>query len=333
MEFGRTLQAGGKINQDALNQAKNSAILEAQESVKRNKARGMFDEQAGKTFVGMANLASQKVDGYSQAIGEQANATAKANLAENLTKAKQRLAEFSNNFQMALANSGALDGLMDVFSSLANLLMSTVVPVFTNYIVPIIVNAVVPALQAVFAIATKIASGLGTLLMPAIDAVSAALGPGSGLGGTVQFIDGILNAVFPPLAAIVRGTVMIFEGLMEGIGFLIGPIDRLFNSFGFLDGGTDKLTTIILTAADYLGTAFKALGFLLGGVIDVTGSVIRWFGDIVTKSEMVTGAFKFIGAAVDMIRTYFSPEGFKAIYASIKEFFTNGISDFIGCLL
>ncbi len=330
MEFGRTLQAGGKINQDALNQAKNSAIIEAQDSVKRNKMRGMYDEQAGKQFVGMANLAAQKVDGYSQAIGEQATATKNANLAENLTKAKQRLAEFSNNFQMALANSGALDGLMTVFSSLANLLMSTVVPVFTNYIVPIIVNAVVPALQAVFAIATKIASGLGTLLMPAIDAVSAAFGPGSGLGGTVEFIDGLLNAVFPPLAAIVQGTITIFQGLMDGIGFLIGPIQRLFESFNFLEGGTGTLTQIILTAGDIIGTGFKTLGFLLGGVIDVTASVVRWFGDLIKQSEIVSAAFRFIGSALEAYRTYFSPEGFKAIYASIKEFFTNGISDFIG---
>ncbi len=328
MEFGRTLQAGGKINQDALNQAKNSAIIEAQDSVKRNKMRGMYDEQAGKQFVGMANLAAQKVDGYSQAIGEQGAATAKANLAENLTKAKQRLSEFSNNFQMALANSGALDGLMTVFSSLANLLMSTVVPVFTNYIVPIIVNAVVPALQAVFAIATKIAAGLGTLLMPAIDAVSKAFGPGSGLGGTVELIDGLLNAVFPPLAAIVRGAVIVFEQLFEGVSFLLTPIRNLFDAFGSLGGSSDGLSTILLYVGDMIGQSFKMLNFILGGVIDVAASVVRWFGDVVKSTEWLSGAFKLAGNAIDIMRTYFSPEGFKAIHASIKEFFVNGITDF-----
>jgi predicted chitinase len=332
MEFGRQLQAGGRISKDTMNQALNNASREAKESAKANSERFKFDESIQKQGGAVFELASRKTDAFGQAMTEQANATKNANLAENLTKAKQKLAEFSNGFQMALANSGALDGLMKVFSSLANLLMTTVVPVFTNYIVPVIVNAVVPALQAVFAIAGKIASGLGTLLMPAIDAVAAAFGPGTGLGGTIQFVDGLLNAVFPPLAAIVQGVITIFEGLMEGIGFLIGPIDRLFNSFNFLEGGTDTLTTIILTAADYIGTAFKALGFLLGGVIDVTGSVVRWFGDLIKQSEMVSGAFKFIGTAIDMLRTYFSPEGFKAIYASIKEFFTNGISDFFSSL-
>jgi hypothetical protein len=328
MQFGRTLQAGGKINQDTLNQAKNSAILEAKDSVKRNKARGLYDAEAGATYVAMADLAAQKVDGYSQAIGEQGKAVDKANLAENLTKAKQRLAEMSNGFQMALANSGALNGLMDVFSAFAGLIMSTVVPVFTNYIVPIIVNSVVPALQAVFAIAGKIAAGLSMLLMPAIDAVSAAMGPGSGLGGTIEFVDGILNAVFPPLAAIVRGSMMAFEGLLEGVSFLIAPIKRLFGAFGELGDTGDWLTKTLLYVGDALGQSFKLLGFIIGGAIDVVTSVVRWFGDLVRTSETLSGAFKLVGSAIDLMRTYFSPEGFKAIYASIKEFFMNGISDF-----
>ena len=328
MEFGRTLQAGGRINQDALNQAKNSAILEAKDSVKRNKARGLFDESVNAQFASMADLAAQKVDGYSQAIGEQAKATEKANLAENLTKAKQRLAEFSNGFQMALANSGALDGLMTVFSGFAGLIMSTVVPVFTNYIVPIITNAVVPALQAVFAIASKIAAGLGTALMPAINAVSAALGPGSGLGGVVQFAGNVLNAVFPVLAAIIRGAVMAFEGLLEGVSFIIAPINRLFEAFKSLGDGTDLLSTIMLYVGDAVSQTFKVLGFVLGGVIDVAASVVRWFGDIVKGSETLSGAFKLVGSAIDIMRTYFSPEGFKAILASIKEFFIDGIGDF-----
>ena len=334
MQFGRTLQAGGRISQDTLNQAKNSAILEAKDSVKRNKQRGLFDAEAGATYVAMADLAAQKVDGYSQAIGEQGKAAEKANLAESLTKAKQRLAEMSNGFQMALANSGALDGLMTVFSAFAGLIMSTVVPVFTKYIVPIITNFVVPALQAVFAIASKIAAGLGMLLMPAIDAVSKALGPGSGLGGTVEFIDGVLNAVFPPLAAIVRGAIMVFEGLLAGVSFLIAPIKNLFSAFNSLGDGSDLLTKIILYVGDYMGTVFRTMGFVLGGVIDVAAGVVRWFGDLMKGTGELAGYFKAIGGAVvtaiDIFRTYISPEGFKAMYASIKDFFQNGISDFFG---
>lgn len=330
MEFGRTLQAGGRINKDTMNQALNNASAEAKASTKQNDARLRYDESIAKQGGALFELAGRKTDQFNQAMGEQGKAVEKANLAENLTKAKQRLAEMSNGFQMALANSGALNGLMDVFSAFAGLIMSTVVPVFTNYIVPIITNFVVPALQAVFAIAGKIAAGLGMVLMPAIDAVSKALGPGSGLGGTVEFIDGILNAVFPPLAAIVRGAIMVFEGLLAGVSFLIAPIKRLFDAFGSLGDGSDLLSKIILYVGDYIGTVFKTMGFVLGGVIDVAASVVRWFGDIVRSSETLTGGFKILGSAIDLIRTYLSPEGFKAIYASIKEFFINGISDFFG---
>lgn len=153
MEFGRVLQAGGKITQDQLNASKNAAILEAKDSVKRNKARGMYDEEAGKQYVAMADLAAQQVNGYSKAIGEQGKATAQANLAENLTKAKQRLAEFSNNFQMALANSGMLDSLMQAFQTLATFTMEVIVPLFNifaqaiNAMMPVITGMLIPALK------------------------------------------------------------------------------------------------------------------------------------------------------------------------------------------
>jgi hypothetical protein len=153
MQFGRTLQAGGKINQDTLNQAKNSAILEAKESVKRNKARGLYDAEAGATYVAMADLAAQKVDGYSQAIGEQGKATAKANLAENLTKAKQRLAEFSNGFQQALANPAMLDMLMKSFETLASFVQQVIVPAFNIFaqilsaVIPVVTNLLMPAFK------------------------------------------------------------------------------------------------------------------------------------------------------------------------------------------
>ncbi len=166
------------------------------------------------------------------------------------------------------------------------------------------------------------------LLMPAIDAVSAAFGPGSGLSGTIEVVDGILNAVFPPLAAIVRGAIMAFEGLLEGVGFLIAPIKRLFGAFGELGDTGDWLTKTFLYIGDYLSESFRLLGFIIGGAIDVVTSVVRWFGDLVRTSETLSGAFKLVGSAIDIMRTYFSPEGFKAILASIKEFFQHGISDF-----
>ncbi len=148
MQFGRTLNAGGKITADSLNQAKNASILEAQESVKRNKARGLYDKEAGAQFVAMADLAAQKVNGYSQAIDEQGKSVAKKNLAEKLEKAQQDIAKVGNEFQMFLAQSGLLDTLLSAFKSLAGFVSGTVIPMF-EVVGQVITDFVIPGLQMV----------------------------------------------------------------------------------------------------------------------------------------------------------------------------------------
>lgn len=243
MEFGRTLQAGGKINQDALNQAKNSAILEAQESVKRNKMRGMYDEQAGKTYVGMADLAAQKVDGYSQAIGEQGKAAKNANLAENLTKAKQRLAEFSNNFQLALANSGMFDSLMKSFEALATFTQQVILPLFNIFA------------QAI----TSLTPVLTSFLVPAFKALGA-------------FIQGTVVPAFTILGNwITTAVVPIFEKAYNIVSNVVGS---LFNFLGVADATTgglgifeETLYTISDFIEDNLQEVLIGFGVLMGTIL------------------------------------------------------------------
>ena len=86
---------------------------------------------------------------------------------------------------MLLANSGILDVLMKAFEGLASLANQYLVPAFN------IITSVV----------MKVADGIGLLLAPVIDYISEKFGA-NGLGGTVEFIDSILNAVFPVLAAV-----------------------------------------------------------------------------------------------------------------------------------
>ena len=49
---------------------------------------------------------------------------------KKMQESQQRLAEFSNGFQIALANSGMIDFLMDAFSTMATLVQTFVVPAF-----------------------------------------------------------------------------------------------------------------------------------------------------------------------------------------------------------
>jgi predicted chitinase len=264
MEFGRTIQAGGRINQDSLNQAKNSAILEAKEAVKRDKARAMYDEEFNKTYVGGANLAAQKVDGYSQAIGEQAKATEKANLAENLTKAKQRLAEFSNSFQMALANSGMFDSLMKSFEALAGFTTSVILPLFNVFsqaisaITPVLVSILVPAFKT-------LGEFIGNTVVPAFEI----------LGNWMQ------TAVIP-----------IFEQAYEIVSSVVGS---LFNFLDVADAGTEGLgifEEVLYTISDFIEDNLQAVligfGVIMGTVL--VGKVMA-FGAAMLTTLMPIGSF------------------------------------------
>jgi predicted chitinase len=307
MQFGRTLQAGGKINQDTLNQAKNSAILEAKDSVKRNKARGLYDAEAGATYVAMADLAAQKVDGYSQAIGEQGKATEKANLAENLTKAKQRLAEFSNGFQMALANSGMLDTLMNVFQTLANFVMTTIVPIFNLFaqalttMIPMITGFLTPAFK-------MLGEFVQDKIVPAFQI----------LGAWVQ--DGLMP-IFTRLWTIVTNAVDALSSMVSGVMGTTDVIEDIFEPalYAISDFIEDNLEPALATLAvvaipavvakmatmamSMLGTIanFIALNLPMIGFTIAVGALMYAFKKFGVDLGVVSDALKWAGSWISTI--------------------------------
>jgi len=89
---------------------------------------------------------------------------------KKMQESQQRLAEFSNGFQIALANSGMLDFLMDAFSVMATLVKTIVVPAFEviGQILPYIATALGVYLTAMLAanavtIYNTIAKGINTV--------------------------------------------------------------------------------------------------------------------------------------------------------------------------
>jgi hypothetical protein len=153
MQFGRTLNAGGKITDQQINQSKNNAVKEAQSSLKRNKTLGLYADDLGNAFLATGAIASQGIDAYAKSLEEQKTATEKANMAEEVEKAKQQLAEISNQFMLFLASSGAIDTLMTAFQAFTSFAQAVLMPAFSilsevlNRLVPIVSSYVVPMFQ------------------------------------------------------------------------------------------------------------------------------------------------------------------------------------------
>ena len=319
MQFGRTMQAGGKINAEQMNSARNNAIREAKDSVMRNKARGMYDKEAGEAYVGAANLASMEIDGLSKAMGEQSKATDKANLAENLTKAKQRLAEFSNSFQMALANSGMLDTLMNVFQTLGNFVLSVIVPVFKvfaealNTVIPMVTAFLIPAFK-------MLGEFVSNTIMPAFQVLGAWVNDGlmpifTSLWGTVSTVVTSLTS----LVGGVMGTVSVVEDIFEPALYAISDFieDNLAPALATLavvaiPAVIAKMATM---AMSMLGTIvnFVALNLPMIGFTIAVGAIMYLFKKFGVDLGVVSDALKWAGSMIETIFTYFKLGVFKLL--------------------
>ena len=307
MQFGRTMQAGGKINADQMNSARNNAIREAKDSVMRNKARGMYDKEAGEAYVGAANLAAMEIDGLSKAMGEQGKATEKANLAENLTKAKQRLAEFSNSFQMALANSGMLDTLMNVFQTLGNFVLSVIVPVFKvfadalNTVIPMVTAFLIPAFK-------MLGEFVNNTIMPAFQVLGAWINDGlmpifTSLWGTVSTVVSSLTS----LVGGVMGTTSVVEDIFEPALYAISDFieDNLEPALATLavvaiPAVVAKMATM---AMSMLGTIanFIALNLPMIGFTIAVGALMYAFKKFGVDLGVVSDALKWAGSWISTL--------------------------------
>ena len=257
MQFGRTLQAGGRINKEVMNQSLNDASREAKDSIKRNDMRLRYDESIAKQGGALFELAGKKTDQFANAMGEQAKTTEKANLAENLTKAKQRLAEFSNAFQQALANPAMLDMLMKSFETLATFVQQVIVPAF---------NIFAQILSAVIPVVTN-------LLMPAFKALG-------------EFMQSTVIPAFNILGMWVRDAIVpIFKQAFSIVSSVVGS---LFDFLGIANDTVDGLGSFeetLYTISDFiednLHEVLVGFGILMGTVL--VAKLIAWGAGVIAS--------------------------------------------------
>ena len=316
MEIGQQIKSTNKVNKTLLDTAYKDAVAEAKQREKSEEfatlgtyAQGQF----AKSTIAVAELASRDIDGKEKALTEQEKL--QKNTAEQLEKFKQTLATVSNQFMITLVQSGVLDSLMQVFMTVADLVQRFVVPAF-NFIA-----AVIP----------KVVHAFDILLRPVVEAISNLFG-GSMTSG-LQMFDSVINTVVPVLDAYIRGLILAFEGLWDGVKLLFDPLKRLWDTTTEGADVVDMFAEILIRTGDFIGGIFKFLGAIIGGVIDIITDVIGWFKDLVNKSETLTAIFKWASEGIkqgyEFLRMVFSENGAKLLMFSIKDFFTRAIGSFI----
>ena len=328
MEFSRTLQAGGRISKDTMNQALNNASKEAKQSAKINSERFKYDESIQAQGGAVFELAARKTDAFGQAMGEQAKATQNANLAENLTKAKQRLSEFSNNFQLALANSGMFDSLMTSFEALANFTKEVVIPLFNVFaqaitaITPVVVSLLVPAFKALGAfIESTVVPGftiLGNWIKTAVIPI---------FERAYDIVSNVVGSLFSFLDVADAGTegLGIFEEVLYTISeFIEDNLEPILIGFGVIMGtilvgkvmafGAAMLTTLAPIASFVLNVlrmgaqaALTAAQFLLMNPPIL--AIVAAAGLLVYGFKKLGGDFSMLGDGVKWLSSYFTQFG------------------------
>jgi hypothetical protein len=202
MQFSRTLQAGGKINDAEVNAAKNRGIEEAKASKKSNQALGQYANDFGDAYLATTAIAAQGTDGLKKAQDEQAKTLKDGKLAAGMEATQRSLAAFSNEFQMFLAQSGLLDTMLVAFKALAGFVQAVVMPAFSilgdvlKVLVPIVSGVLIPAFQILGA---WIQDGVMPIFRKLGDFITGQLLPVFGLTGDgMQAISTVLEDYVEP---------------------------------------------------------------------------------------------------------------------------------------
>ena len=266
---------------------------------------------------------------------------------------QQVLTGISNTFTELLASSGFLDLMIGAVKIIADVAMAVLVPALKALdagirpIIDVFMKVLPPVLAVVAAVFEKIAFGLQLIFQPVVEKVGKALEGVSvkfeSFKGAIDKVDGALNFMFGIVDSVVKALETAFGGLMEAVTGLMGPIEGLWNAVSDLfattndlGGGFAWLEQTILEVGSVVGEAFKILGAVLGFAIEQTTSIVKWFTEVVMKSEFISNVFKTLGEVVttawQTFRKYFSVDGLKSLFADISEGF-QGIIDKILVIL
>ena len=269
------MQRGEAVTLEERNALNNLMKQEGGKQLQSIKNAGAASAELSGTVNRLAATQQINANALTQSTEEQKKAAAETDkMNKKMSEFQQAIAEVSNNFKMLLANSGVLDVLIQAFHGLVGLANQYLVPAF----------------NIVASVVMKVANGIGILLQPALDYLGEKFGS-NGLAGTAEFLDSVLNAVFPILAAGMRGAIIAFDGLWNGIQAVIQPFKELMmNIFGVTDSASG-FGDILIEVGAFAGEVFQYLGQVIGIVIKAIDIFLT------PVIHILVGAFKLAWSA------------------------------------
>jgi len=252
------MQRGEAVTLEERNALNNLMKQEGGKQLQNMKYAGAANAELAGTVNKLAATQQINANALVEATEEQKKAAAETDkMNKKMSEFQQAIAQVSNDFKILLANSGILDVLIQAFQGLVGLANQYLVPAF----------------NIVASVVMKVANGIGILLQPALDYLGEKFGV-NGLAGTAQFLDDVLNAVFPILAGAMRGVIIAFDGLWNGITAIFNPLQELYTKiFGVADG-TSQFSDILIEAGAFIGDVFEILGKAIGFVIGIIEPIL-----------------------------------------------------------
>jgi hypothetical protein len=206
---------------------------------------------------------------------------------EQMQKAQQMLAGFSNSFLMALANSGTLDTLMQTFGIVAGIVQTVVVPAFD--VIGKLIN------EVVFPVFRDLAAFFVAYVIPGVK---------EAINNLLPIFQAVGEVLLPPLQAVGK---FIFENLtplLVGLGSVFLAYKTIVIGQNILEA--IRTGTLAASIAGFLGLNVAMLPFVAIAAAVVVGLTAMWY------------IFKKLGGDTEVLS-----DGFKWLWSYLEEFGQN----------
>jgi hypothetical protein len=273
-------RVGDNIIQGALNTTKS----ETQKFIASNRQAIIGNDEYAQSMQGVVAGNKIQTDGVLKARQAQDQAAAETDgMNEQMQLAKAELANFSNQFQLALANTGLIDLLMNAFRTVGTFLLENIVPIFQVFAFG--VTQVGNFLIGAFQTAMSAVSGLITnVVYPAF--LTLALWIDTYVKPVFQFLGEMIQTYVMPVFEYLGGLINTYVApIFEGVGGYLNDvlIPVLAGTMGAF--AAYKIAMFAKTAATWLAS---------GGLFAAAGAA--WA--LVSPLLVAAAPFIAIGAAV-----------------------------------